>query len=128
MAPINSARAPKYAFAITALVVAAMAACAAPEVPAYDDSDLNGAPPSKASTAPSSAPEADATEGTTPASTPPAKACVTSCNMDADCATSCPVLPGGVQCCDLGTHTCWGSKTAVCPAAPDPNVDPPPAY
>ena len=55
--------------------------------------------------------------------------CAPSCAMDADCATSCPVVPGGSQCCDLHTMTCWASKTPSCPKPADAGgPDLPPSY
>lgn len=41
--------------------------------------------------------------------------CVTSCTSDSECASSCPVLEGATQCCDLASKSCFRSKTAACP-------------
>ncbi|MEA2750784.1 MAG: hypothetical protein QOI41_4927 [Myxococcales bacterium] len=54
--------------------------------------------------------------------------CVPSCTTDADCANSCEAVPGGSQCCDLHTMSCWASKTSSCPKPEDAGVQPPPAY
>ena len=107
----------KSVFAVTAVLIATACANSA-DVPAEDTSPTEPAP-----TAPTTLPAA------TPATTPPPKVCPSSCATDADCATGCPALAGGVQCCDTKTKTCWGSKTSACPAPPaDPPADPPPAY
>ena len=108
----------KSAFAVTALLVAALAACAnSAEVPAEDTSPALPAP----------APETKLPAATPPAP-PPEKKCVQTCATDADCANSCPALAGGSQCCDAKSKVCWGSKTAACPKPADPPADPPPAY
>jgi hypothetical protein len=105
----------KSAFAVTAILVAT--ACAE-SVDLPDEGAPAGDQPPPAATIP-------------PASKPPPtpeKKCAPSCKTDGDCATSCPTVPGGVQCCDVKSGACFGSKTSTCPAAtPDP-VDPPPAY
>ena len=52
---------------------------------------------------------------TTPVPPPPEKKCPTSCSTDSACQTQCPSFPGGIQCCDLTTSVCFGSKTSTCP-------------
>jgi hypothetical protein len=98
----------KPAFVVAALLsVALVAACAnSADVPAAEEQPAEPAPETKL-------PPASTT------STPPEKTCVTSCKTDSDCANSCPPLAGGVQCCDLKTSTCWGSKTSTCPKPAD---------
>jgi hypothetical protein len=59
---------------------------------------------------------------------PPEPKCVSSCASDVECANSCPALAGGVQCCDLTTRICFGSKTSSCPKPDDPGDPPPPSY
>lgn len=59
---------------------------------------------------------------------PPPKKCAPSCTRDTDCANSCPAISGGVQCCDLKTRSCFGSKTAACPKPDTGGGDPPPSY
>lgn len=66
--------------------------------------------------------------GTTQPVDPPEKKCVPSCNVDSDCANSCPAISGGVQCCDTKARVCFGSKTATCPKPEDGPIDPPPMY
>lgn len=63
----------------------------------------------------------------TPTPTPTPKSCVPSCKTDADCASSCPPVSGGVACCDGATGVCYASKSATCPKPPD-DGDPPPSY
>lgn len=113
----------KSAFAVTALV-AALAACAnSADVPAEETSPTEPAPPPAETKVPASTP------ASTPAGSTPDKKCAPTCATDSDCTNSCPALAGGVQCCDLKTKTCWGSKTSACPAATDPDAGtPPPAY
>lgn len=114
----------KSALAVTAVLTLSIGAfgagCAdSAEVPADDTGPTEPAP----------APETKL-PASTPATTPPEKTCAPSCQTDSDCASSCPALAGGVQCCDTKTNTCWGSKTSSCPKpveTPDAG-DPPPAY
>jgi hypothetical protein len=98
----------KPAFAVAALLsLALVAACAnSADVPAAEEAPTEPAPETKL-------PPASTT------STPPAKTCVPSCKTDSECTNSCPALAGGVQCCDLKTNTCWGSKTSSCPKPAD---------
>ena len=106
----------KSVFAVTAVLIATACADSA-EVPAEDTSPTEPAPITETKL-PAAKPAAD----------PPAKVCPSSCATDADCATGCPALAGGVQCCDTKTKTCWGSKTSACPKPADPTPDPTPAY
>lgn len=110
----------KSAFAVTALLsIALAAACAnSAEVPAEE-----AAPTEPAGDQGNKLPPTTASE-------PAPKTCAPSCKTDEDCATTCPALAGGVQCCDTKTNTCWGSKTSACPKLPDvvDGGDPPPAY
>lgn len=43
------------------------------------------------------------------------RACVSSCTMNAQCQSSCPLLPGGSQCCDATAGVCFGLKSPTCP-------------
>ena len=42
--------------------------------------------------------------------------CVTSCASDTDCQNSCPLVPNGVNCCDLSTGICYAWNDTSCPA------------
>ncbi len=106
----------KSAFAVTAILVATACADSA-EVPG--DAEETPAPTTTVPPAAKPAP-------TTP---PVEKKCAPSCKTDVDCQNSCPVLPGGIQCCDTKAGACFGSKTSTCPAPmPEPDGGPPPAY
>lgn len=119
----------KSAFAVSSLVAVfivsgALVACASDNADLTDtvpaDDDAGPPPPTKLP--PSTAPDAAPPPSTT-------KVCVATCTADSECASSCPALAGGVQCCDLQTKTCWGSKTATCPAPVDPpDASTPPLY
>ena len=115
----------KSAFAVTALLVG-LAACANSAEPPPDTG--NGVDNATTEPPPDTKVPAS-TPASTPAITPADKKCAPTCATDSDCTNSCPALAGGVQCCDLKTKTCWGSKTSACPAPADPDAGtPPPAY
>jgi hypothetical protein len=42
--------------------------------------------------------------------------CVPTCTTDDDCSGSCPAVPNGVNCCDIGTGICYAWNDTVCPA------------
>ena len=44
--------------------------------------------------------------------------CVSSCTTDLQCQSTCPPVPGGVQCCDPKAGVCYGSRTTTCPRPP----------
>ena len=46
---------------------------------------------------------------------PPDKVCPASCSADSACQNQCPAFPGGVQCCDLPSGSCYVAKSATCP-------------
>lgn len=43
-------------------------------------------------------------------------ACMVKCTSDTDCANGCKVPPVGINCCDVGTGTCYVSGADVCPS------------
>ena len=99
----------KSAFAVTAILVAT--ACA-------ESADVSE------ETAPTE--PAPATPAFKPV-TAPEKVCPKSCTTDADCQNDCPVVAGGVNCCDA-VGECFKSQTAVCPVPKEPNPTPTPTY
>ena len=95
----------KSVFVVTAILFG-LVACA-------DDAD----PPAATDTGDAGAPATTVPPASTPTTTATAEAkCPSSCKADTDCESECPPLAGGVQCCDTKSGTCFGSKTATCPA------------
>lgn len=43
-------------------------------------------------------------------------ACMVKCSADVDCQNQCKVPPVGINCCDVGTNTCYVSGADVCPS------------
>ena len=104
----------KSVFAVTAILIATACANSA-DVPEEGVAPLEPAPTSTAKPPP-------------PPPPPPAAVCAPSCKTDSDCQKTCPVLAGGIQCCDTKSGKCVGTKASACAPPTPPPVDPPPAY
>lgn len=83
-------------------------ACANSEEPTTQDIQPSEPASAPASTVPPTA--------KTPPKEEPAKVCVSSCQNDSQCASSCPDTAGAIACCDTQTGTCYASKQSTCPA------------
>jgi hypothetical protein len=134
MSPINSARLGAAALLATSAVSAlslSVSGCAADQATNGTDYDAGGG----GGAGDDSGSGGQTDTGTTPydagqpidTGTTPGQ-CVAQCNVDTDCQNSCPLLDGGVSCCDTASKTCFASGTPACPASVGDGGGPPPGY